>query len=144
MLNSILRKVVGVAAVAGGAAVATAGARYVGSKRINAAERLGLALLDARRLEEASDLVNNETEAALAACAAYLINVAHQAAAGITGPPAVDAIGFERKVTDDKSKKDKPEAGGRRAGPAFGSCSRSRSRSHSFKPTNSKRLIPVE
>jgi hypothetical protein len=92
-----------VVAVAGGAAVATAGARYVGSKRINAAERLGQALLDASRLEEASRLTDGETEAALAACAAYLINVAHQAAAGITGPPAVDAIGYERKVTDDRS-----------------------------------------
>ena len=104
MLNGILRKVIGVAAVAGGAAVATAGARYVGSKRINAAERLGEALLDSGRLEEAANLTGSESEAALAACAAYLINVAHQAAAGITGPPTVDAIGYERKVTDDRSR----------------------------------------
>ena len=103
MFNSILRRALGIAAVAGGAAVATAGARYAGSKRINAAERLGNALLDSKRLEEAAELTTNESEAALAACAAYLINVAHQSAAGITGPPAVDAIGFERKVTSDKS-----------------------------------------
>ncbi len=104
MLNGILRKVAGVVAVAGGAAVATAGARYVGSKRINAAERLGQALLDDTRLEEASQLTSSESEAALAACAAYLINVAHQSAAGITGPPTVDAIGYERKVSNDKSR----------------------------------------
>jgi hypothetical protein len=101
MLNSILRKALGVAAIAGGAAVATAGARYAGSKRINAAQRLGEALLETSRLEEASRYTANESEAALAACAAYLINTAHQAAAGISGPPAIDPIGFERKVKAD-------------------------------------------
>lgn len=104
MLNNILRKAVGVAVVAGGAAVATAGARYVGSKRINAAERLGHALLDTNRLEEASRYSVHETEAALAACAVYLINMAHQAAAGITGPPTIDAIGFERKVKQERGE----------------------------------------
>lgn len=103
MLNSIIKKAIGVAAVAGGAAVATAGARYVGSKRINAAEKLAGALMDARRLEEASGYSEDESEAALAACAAYLINAAHQAANGITGPPMVDAIGYERKAHDDRS-----------------------------------------
>jgi hypothetical protein len=103
MLNAILRKALGVAIVAGGAAAATAGARYVGSKRINAAERLGTALLDTVRLEEAAKYTDAESEAALAACAAYLINMAHQAAAGITGPPTVDAIGFERKVTHERT-----------------------------------------
>src|SRR5437763_12916299 len=101
MLNSILRKARGVAAVATGAAVATAGARYASSKRINAAQRLGEALLDTSRLDEASRYTASESEAALAACAAYLINVAHQASTGITGPPAIDAIGFERKIKSD-------------------------------------------
>ncbi|MCC6727829.1 MAG: hypothetical protein IT208_00655 [Chthonomonadales bacterium] len=102
MLNGILRKAIGLAAVAGGAAAATAGARYVGSKRINAAERLGTALLDTERLEQAAAFATAEPEAALAACAAYLINTAHQAAAGISGPPAVDAIGFERRIRSDR------------------------------------------
>lgn len=103
MLNNILKKAIGAAVLAGGAAVATAGARYAGSKRINAAQRLGEALLDTGRLEEASRYTANESEAALAACAAYLINVAHQAAAGINGPPQVDAIGFERKIKNDRA-----------------------------------------
>jgi hypothetical protein len=102
MLNSILRKALGVAAIVGGAAVATAGARYAGSKRINAAQRLGEALLETSRLEEASRYTENESEAALAACSAYLINVAHQAATGITGPPAIDPIGFERKLKAER------------------------------------------
>src|SRR5436190_22059425 len=101
MLNTIIKKAIGLAAVAGGAAVATAGARYVGSKRINAAEKLANALMDSRRLEEAAKYTEDESEASLAACAAYLINAAHQAANGITGPPAVDAIGYERKVKDE-------------------------------------------
>src|SRR5437867_1315123 len=103
MLNILLRRALGVAAVAGGAAVATAGARYMGSKRINAADRLANALLDSQRLAEASELAGSETEAALAACAAYLINTAHQAAAGITGKPAVDAIGYERRVGNERT-----------------------------------------
>jgi len=86
------------AVVAGGAAAATAGARYVGSKRINAADRLGHALLDTARLTEAEAYCAAESEAALAACSAYLVNVAHQAAAGISGPPALDAVGYERTV----------------------------------------------
>lgn len=103
MLNGILRRVIGAAAVAGGAALATAGARYVGSKRINAAQRLGEALLDTHELEKAAGFSASESEAALAACAAYLINMAHQAAAGISGPPTIDAIGFERKIKSEKS-----------------------------------------
>jgi len=103
MLNAILRKVLGAAAIAGGAAVATAGARYMGSKRINAAQRLGEALLDIEQLEKAARYTAAESEAALAACAAYLINMAHQAAAGISGPPTIDAIGFERKIRSEKS-----------------------------------------
>ncbi len=102
MLNNILRKALGVAAVAGGAAVATVGARYVGSKRINAAERLGQALLETHRLEEASGYTSAESEAALAACAAYLINTAHQAAVGISGPPTIDAVGYERKIKSER------------------------------------------
>lgn len=102
MLNSILKRVVGAAVVAGGAALATGAARYAGSKRINAAQKLGEALLDTVRLEEASQFAANESEAALAACAAYLVNTAHQAAAGISGPPALDPIGFERKVRSDR------------------------------------------
>jgi len=106
MLSGLLRKALGVAAVAGGAAVATAGARYVGSKRINAAEKLGLALLDSRHLADAAQYGSEDSENALAGCAAYLINTAHQAAAGITGPPAVDAIGYERKIHSDKTGAD--------------------------------------
>ena len=103
MLNGILRKAVGAAVIASGAVVATAGARYASSKRINAAQRLGEALLETDRLADATEYSAGESEAALAACAAYLINVAHQAAAGIAGPPAVDAIGFERKVENSKT-----------------------------------------
>lgn len=103
MLNSILRKAIGAAVIAGGAAIASAGARYMGSKRINAAERLGEALLDTERLEQAAKFTVTESEAALAACAAYLINTAHQAAAGIAGPPHIDPIGFERKVKNERT-----------------------------------------
>jgi hypothetical protein len=97
VLGVVLKRALHVAAVAGGAAVATAGARYAGSRRINAAERLGQALLDTERLAEAAASAPAEPEAALAACAAYLINTAQLAADGVSGPPALDAVGFERK-----------------------------------------------
>ncbi len=103
MLNTILKRVVGAAVVAAGATAATAGARYVNSKRINAGEKLGKALLDTQRLEEAGSYSASESEAALAACAAYLINVAYNAASGISGPPAMDAVGYERKVSSERS-----------------------------------------
>lgn len=101
MLISVLKKAVGLAVVAGGAAVAAAGVRYAGSKRINASERLGLALADVSHLREAARCSETESEACLAACAAYMINTAHQAAAGICGPPGLDAIGQERTVNGD-------------------------------------------
>jgi hypothetical protein len=104
MLNSILRKVAGAAILTGAAGLATAGARYAGSKRINAAEELGEALLYTARLEDAAKFSANESEAALAGCAAYLINVAYEAASGISGPPTIDAIGFERKVSAGKNQ----------------------------------------
>ncbi|MBM3495134.1 MAG: hypothetical protein FJX72_12565, partial [Armatimonadetes bacterium] len=77
MLGAIIRQAVRMAVFAGGAAAATAGARYVGSKRINASERLGQALLDTERLVESAKFSDAEPEAALAACTAYLVNVAH-------------------------------------------------------------------
>jgi hypothetical protein len=89
------------AIVAGGAAAATAGARYAASKRINASEKLGEALLDTERLADAKRCGPAETESALAACAVYVINTAHRAAAGITGPPTLDPVGFERTVKSD-------------------------------------------
>lgn len=103
MLGALLRQVVRTAILAGGAAAATAGARYVSSKRINAAERLGYALLDTERLSDAAQYTETEPEAALAACSAYLVNVAHQAAAGISGPPTLDPVGFERTVRSENS-----------------------------------------
>lgn len=104
MLGAIVRQAIKMAVVAGGAAAATAGARYAGSKRINAAERLGHALVDTQRLTEAAGYCEQETEAALAACSVYLINVAHQAAAGISGPPSLDAVGHERTVQSEDGK----------------------------------------
>lgn len=98
MVKSILRKALGVAAVAGGAAVAAAGARYAASRRINAADKLANALLDGERLEQASGLSSRETETALAACAAYMINMAYNASSGMSAPPAMDAVGFERRA----------------------------------------------
>lgn len=103
MLGAIIRQAVRMAVFAGGAAAATAGARYVGSKRINASERLGQALLDTERLVESAKFSDAEPEAALAACTAYLVNVAHQSAAGISGPPALDPVGHERTVKSETS-----------------------------------------
>jgi hypothetical protein len=102
LLNIILKRLAGAAIVAGGAAAATAGARYAASKRINAAERLAEALIDTGRLDEAAEISGAEPEGALAACAAYLINTAYNAAIGITGPPTVDQIGMERRARSER------------------------------------------
>jgi len=104
MLGLLLRQAARMAIMAGGAAAATAGARYLASRRINAAERLGHALLDIERLEEAARYSEADTETALAACVVYLINVAHESAAGISGPPAMDPIGYERRATSSDNR----------------------------------------
>lgn len=96
MVNVVVRRALGVVALAGGAALLNASARYASSKRMDASQKLADALLQIDRLKEASEIPDNETEAALAACSAYLINVAHQAAHGIAGPPSFDSIGVEK------------------------------------------------
>lgn len=101
MLNRVIGRVFGLAILAGGAAAGVAGARYARSKHINAAEQLGRALLDTRRLHDAAELAVPEPESAMAACAAYLINVAHQSAAGMVAQPTIDPMGFERKCKSD-------------------------------------------
>ncbi len=103
MIGALLRHAIRAAAVAGGAAAATAGARYMGSRRIVASEKLGRALMDTQRIEEALPYTIDESEAALAACAVYLINVAYEAASGISGPPTLDPIGHERAISSDSS-----------------------------------------
>ncbi len=98
MLRNLIRNSVRVAAIASvGAATAAAG-RYFSSRRVNAAQRLGEALLEDDHLREAQRYSDTESEAALASCAAYLINAAHYASEGIVGPPANDPIGYERRV----------------------------------------------
>lgn len=99
VLGLVFRRATGVAVAAATTAAVSAAAQYASSRRINAAERLGDALLDTSRLSEASGYAAAEPEAALAACAAYLIGTAQLAANGMSGPPALDPIGFERKCT---------------------------------------------
>ncbi|MGC8668470.1 MAG: hypothetical protein ACP5VE_10190 [Chthonomonadales bacterium] len=96
MVGSLLKRLIGAAVVAGGAAVASAGVRYAAGKRMNASERLAEALLDTARLTEALRYSEAEPEAALAACAAYLLNTTYVAAEGVTTIPAVDPVGYER------------------------------------------------
>ncbi|MEP6756512.1 MAG: hypothetical protein ABJA67_13485, partial [Chthonomonadales bacterium] len=99
MVNVVVRRALGVVALAGGAALLNASARYATSKRMDASQKLADALLQWDRLKEASEVEDGESEAALAACSAYLINVAYQAAYGMAGPPTIDAIGVEKTAT---------------------------------------------
>lgn len=95
-MGSILKRLLGAAVLAGGAAAASAGLKYAAGRRRNASEVLADALLDTARLAEALRYSEAEPEAALAACAAYLLNTTYLAAEGITAVPAVDPVGFER------------------------------------------------
>ena len=98
MGKKTILKTAGMGLLASGAFAAAAGIRYYTSRKINAAQKFGQALLDIERLEQAKSYIALEPEAALAASAAYLINTVFLAVEGMTGPPQIDAIGYERKV----------------------------------------------
>jgi hypothetical protein len=98
MLKKAILKTAGMGLLASGAFAAAAGVRYYTGRKINAAQKFGQALLDTERLEQAKSYIAQEPEAALAACAAYLINTVFLAVEGMTGPPHLDPIGYERKV----------------------------------------------
>lgn len=72
-------------------------ARYYGARKFNGAERLAEALLDSDRLHDAARSLPESTETVLAACAAYLVNVAYRAAEGqgLSGG-AEDPVGYSR------------------------------------------------
>ena len=79
---------------------ATAGlvaARYLESRKINGAERLSDALLHTQKLRDAAEKLPTSTAQVLAACAAYIVDVAFQAAEGLGSVnKAEDPIGFSR------------------------------------------------
>ena len=69
-----------------------AGLRLLSARKINGAERLAEALLDTEKLHEAQRSLPEASETVLAACAAYVVNVAYRAAegqgiAGVTEDP---------------------------------------------------------
>ncbi len=86
-----------VALMATGLMSAYVAARYYAARKINAAERLAEALLDSERLHEAARSLPDASDTILAACAAYLINVAYRAAEGQgISSGAEDPIGYSR------------------------------------------------
>jgi hypothetical protein len=74
-----------------------AGLRLLAARKINGAERLAEALLDTEKLHEAQRGLPEASETVLAACAAYVVNVAYRAAEG-QGVAGVmeDPIGHSR------------------------------------------------
>lgn len=72
-------------------------ARLYGARRYNGAERLAEALLETERLTAAARSLPNASETVLAACAAYLIQVAYRAAEGQGLTAGIeDPIGYSR------------------------------------------------
>ena len=74
-----------------------AGLRLLAARKINGAERLAEALLDTEKLHEGARGLPDAGETVLAACAAYVVNVAYRAAEGqgIAGVQE-DPVGYSR------------------------------------------------
>ncbi len=74
-----------------------AGLRLLSARKVNGAERLAEALLETEKLHEGARGLPDASEIALAACAAYVVNVAYRAAEG-QGLAGVqeDPIGYSR------------------------------------------------
>ena len=79
--------------------------RYLGARKITGAERLAEALLDTERLRDANTKLQTSSEAALAGCAAYLLNYAYRASEGIGTAPLTEAMpGYSRTHTHPYTK----------------------------------------
>ena len=85
--------------VVAGAGVLVA-SRYLGTRKINTAERFADALLDVERLKSAALHLDDNASAVLAGCAAYWVNVAASAAQSIGAPGSEDdPVGYSRTHT---------------------------------------------
>ena len=76
------------------------GARYIGTRKISASERLCDALLDTGTLRDVARDVKGQSEARLAACAGYFVDVCRNATEGWgMGTGANDPVGHTRYKT---------------------------------------------
>lgn len=74
--------------------------RYMGTRKISAAESLAESLLDVERLKEAARKLPDSSEAALAACAGYMVNMAYRSAEGFAAASGDnDPLGYSRTHT---------------------------------------------
>ena len=87
----------GIIALAAVALGGIAGARFLGTRKISAAEHLSDALLDTDLLSQAARDLSDRPEARLAACANYLMSVSHRSTDGWgIGTGANDPVGHTR------------------------------------------------
>ncbi|HZO87390.1 MAG TPA: hypothetical protein VFB38_03560 [Chthonomonadaceae bacterium] len=94
------RDVAKVALLASAALGTVVASRYLGTRKISAAERLAESLLDVGRVPEMARDMPQATETVLAACAAYLIGAAYRASEGLgVASGAEDPVGFSRTLT---------------------------------------------
>ncbi len=102
-MNNILIRIPKFGQVALVLSAATAGvvaARYLESRKINGAERLANALLHTQKLRDAAEKLPDTTAPVLAACAAYFVDIAFQAAEGLgSAAKTEDPMGFSRTHT---------------------------------------------
>ena len=102
-MNKILIRIPKFGQVAIVLSAATAGvvaARYLESRKINGAERLSDALLRTQKLRDAAEKLPEATAQVLAACAAYFVDVAFQAAEGLgSAAKTEDPTGYSRTHT---------------------------------------------
>jgi hypothetical protein len=81
-------------------AVGIGAARLIGTRRVSAAESLADSLLDTERLRDAANHLGKSSGTTLAGCAAYLVSMAYQSAAGLgAGSGPNDPLGFSRTET---------------------------------------------
>lgn len=88
ILIPVRKEAARIAVLASAAVGAVLATRYLGTRKVNCAERLADALLHTEPLRNAAAL--EDSEARLAACADYFLNVAYYAAQGLTGPGVAD------------------------------------------------------
>jgi hypothetical protein len=94
------RDIARLAVIASTVAGAVVTSRYLGTRKVSAAERLTETLLDTERLREVNSKLSEHTESVLAACAAYMVHVAYRASEGLgVASGADDPLGYSRTHT---------------------------------------------
>ncbi len=103
MMKKTFNALLGLAVAAGGVGIFSVATKYAESRKINISERFADLLVHPKWIMETDEMAKESPDAALAACCAWLIDMAYKSTEGIIGAPLMDPVGYERHAYEPKT-----------------------------------------